>query len=687
MFSVGRFWRNMKSLVALAPHPQFAESIRAALEPLQCRVVHRLTVAEAEPLLAHGLASVCIVDMESTDVQGIWIIERILRRSPQCSIIVCSASRQSDWEEELYLLGVKHVLGKPLQSKLLLKVVKDLISRPPQAPLQLESSHPLPSPDSVPVESGGLSDDDEAKSLKVLRQFSEVLTHSLNAEALVRQFLNLLREVLGVNRAAIFLNQPTNASSENQQDPGENLMQAACAIGVVPSFMEHCTLSRDAGIGGYLVRTGRILRRQSPEASEALTQREFEMIGVEVAVPILDHDGLIGVAAFDRRITGKPLRNSEIEAIFHLLEQVGIAIANIRVHDRLVGSNQLLGDALKELSSACIVVGPDLSVLHANKVARRLLGTTGRRSGSLDFSELPESLGGKIYQVIKTGAALPSFRYETGHSVFSASIVPIRSSKGERTSGGNTALLVMEDQTQSEQLQKLEVEAANLRLVNNMADRLAAEIGNAIMPLSVHHQLLPERFKDDEFRSSLDSALGSSVKRVSRLASQMRFIYGNSDAKKENIMLGKLIDEADTEARKYCPDRKAHLECSKAVRETTVFGNSNALRHTFTEIILNGYQSSAKKSEVWVRLIEGHKGNGVAGVGIEFEDAGKGFSEEAARQAVAPFYTTQSVGVGLGLSSVDSIIGAHGGRLELLPAQKSGHGVVRVFLPAGRREE
>jgi len=53
-----------------------------------------------------------------------------------------------------------------------------------------------------------------------------------------------------------------------------------------------------------------------------------------------------------------------------------------------------------------------------------------------------------------------------------------------------------------------------------MADRLAHEIGNAMVPLATHQQLLGERFRDAEFRASLDAALAEGVKRVTRLVNR-----------------------------------------------------------------------------------------------------------------------------------------------------------------------
>ena len=116
------------------------------------------------------------------------------------------------------------------------------------------------------------------------------------------------------------------------------------------------------------------------------------------------------------------------------------------------------------------------------------------------------------------------FRYEPENSpgtIYSVNVVPFQ--RGN-SAVPVSALLTAEDLTQTEQLRHLEVEAANLRLIKAMADRLAHEIGNAMVPLSTHQQLLAEKFRDAEFRKSLDYALADGVKRVSRLLNQMRFL-------------------------------------------------------------------------------------------------------------------------------------------------------------------
>jgi signal transduction histidine kinase/CheY-like chemotaxis protein len=668
----------MKTILVLSPHPDFAETIRASLNPEQCRVVHRLSVDEAEPLLVHGLADACILDVDLMGVEGVWVIERLRRRDAKSPLIAYTANTQSEWEEEAFLRGATHVLGKPVRSRLLNSLLERLWNAPAtQRPAPMPSRTPSfrtpePSPNRVISAS---------QTLDVLSNFSSILTHSLDAEAMLKQFLLFLRETLSVNRAAIFLNRPLPLTETPLPEDSRRL-RAVAAIGLSPDLLEHLGLSLDSGIGGQLSRLGRILRRDSDEArADAETQKEFELLGAQVAVPIPDREAIAGVAVFDVRITGEPLVNVELELIFHLLEQVGLALCNIELHDRLTGNHEMMTDVLRELSSACIVVGRDLKVLHANKAARRHFGQKNKRTGELEFSDLPQVLGAKIYQVLKTGAAMGPYRYEPENSpgtVYNVSVVPFQ--HGNSTVPVS-ALLTADDLTQTEQLRRLEVEAANLRLIKSMADRLAHEIGNALVPLATHQQLLAEKYKDKEFRESLDQALADGVKRVTRLINQMRFLAREGHIEQETFAVGKLIEEAYQEARKHQSAEAGKLQFENGGKPVVITGDRAALKHALAEIMLNALQANPKEPKIGVTLHTDANRDGVPDVQIEVQDNGSGFTAEAARKAPAPFFTTRNVGLGLGLTVSRKIIETHHGKLEIVPPQAGQPGIVRVSLP------
>src|SRR5688572_9671585 len=113
-----------------SPHPGARDTIRNGLNPTQYRVIHRANHEEIEPLLAHGLAHVCILDIELEGVQGLWTAERLRRRDARCPIIVYSGAKPSDWEEEAYLRGVNHVLAKPVRPRLLAALLGRMFGAP-----------------------------------------------------------------------------------------------------------------------------------------------------------------------------------------------------------------------------------------------------------------------------------------------------------------------------------------------------------------------------------------------------------------------------------------------------------------------------------------------------------------------------------------------------------------------------
>ena len=671
----------MKTILVLSPHPDFPETIRACLLPEQYRIVHRINVEEAEPLVVHGLAGAVILDADLMGVESVWCIERLRRRDKKSPIIAFTEFAQADWEEEAFLHGVTHVLTKPVRQRLLNSVLDRLWSaaaaqqRPaPSVPAGNTTVFTRPA---VDPNAGGRFVN-AAQTLDVLRDFSPILTHSLDAEAMLKQFLQFLRDILSVNRAAIFLNRPCSPLTEVISPEDSRRLRSAAAIGLANGLLEHFELSLDSGIGAQISKLGRILRRDSDEVrADSEAQKEFELLGAQVAVPIPNRDTIIGVAIFDGRVTGEPLVNVELELIFHLLEQVGLALRNIWLHDQLAGNHEMMTDVLRELNSACIVVCRDLKVLHANKAARRHFGRKNERTGKLEFSDLPSSLGSKIYQVLKTGAALEPFRYEPENApgmVYKVSVLPFQHGN---SSVPVSALLTAEDLSESEQLSRLEIEASSLRLIKSMSYRLVNEIGNAIVPLSTHHQLLNERFSDPEFRKSLDEALGESVKRIMRLNNQMRFLAREGQLEQETFAIGKLVEDAYQEATRHQPASGAQLKFDNSGKPLVVVGDRAALKHALSEIMLNALQSNPNNPKIDVTL-QTAGGNGDRSLTIEVHDNGGGFSAETAKKVPAPFFTTRNVGLGLGLTVSQKIIETHRGKLEIAPSPS---GVVRVSLP------
>jgi signal transduction histidine kinase len=518
--------------------------------------------------------------------------------------------------------------------------------------------------------------------LELLRNCSSILCHSLSAEPLLKEFLLLLREILGVNRAVIFLRQPPNVVGNAPAGAATHRLCSACAIGLSSGVLEHFELSLDAGIGGYVFRSGRVLRRDSEETERDQQMRwEFDLLGTRVAIPILDRESLIGVALFDGRLTGEPMGNEELALIFHLLEQLGLAIKNIWWHDQVSARHQMMFDILGHIKSGCVVVGRELSILHANDMARAYFPRANRAPDSFDFADLPHVIGSKVFESLKTGLPAPTFKYQPAGEPprrYQITITPFRR---DNSAVPTAALLIVEDCTAADRIQHLEIETANLRLVQQMAERLAHEIGNAVVPISTHQQLLRERANDPEFQQSLGIAMEEGVKRVSRLVDQMRFLARDRVGKVESVPVKQLIEEAFREARTYHPSTTVLLQYEDSGEPFSISGDRQGLQHAFAEVILNALQANTAPSHVQVRARSETDSTGSRWAQIEVQDSGAGFSQEAAGKASEPFFTTRKVGLGLGLAVTSKIIQTHSGRLEIPVPSGTSPGLVRISLP------
>jgi signal transduction histidine kinase len=204
--------------------------------------------------------------------------------------------------------------------------------------------------------------------------------------------------------------------------------------------------------------------------------------------------------------------------------------------------------------------------------------------------------------------------------------------------------------------------------------------------------LLADKYKDSEFRASLDIALADGVKRVGRLVNQMRFLSRDSVSSQETFPLAPLIEEAFQEAKKHQTVKSSELKLEAPGNQSIfVEGDRAALKHALSEVMLNALQANPADAQIGVRAIAAAEGNGAANggsdgvhgkVSIEVEDNGAGFTVETARKVPEPFFTTRNVGLGLGLTVTQKIIETHHGKLEIVNPALGRSGLVRISLPA-----
>src|SRR5208337_4172173 len=109
----------MRTVLVIAPNSALAEAVRKALAPERYRVIEHTSLREDELRLTASAVDACVFDADLTSIEPIRQVERLRRALPHCPILLYASDSQRNWEEDAYLLGVNHILGKPVRARLL----------------------------------------------------------------------------------------------------------------------------------------------------------------------------------------------------------------------------------------------------------------------------------------------------------------------------------------------------------------------------------------------------------------------------------------------------------------------------------------------------------------------------------------------------------------------------------------
>jgi signal transduction histidine kinase len=217
-------------------------------------------------------------------------------------------------------------------------------------------------------------------------------------------------------------------------------------------------------------------------------------------------------------------------------------------------------------------------------------------------------------------------------------------------------------------------------MVKNMAHRLVAETGNAIVPLNTFVQIPPDAM-DQNLLLSMLPALKDTDKRIERRVKQFRYLAEDLLETNETLTLNPLLEKAFAESQHYHPARSAQLVLENTGTTATFPANRERLTFALAEIFMNALQANAANPSVVVRRVEATGRADGPMLAFEIHDNGVGFTAEAFAQVGKHFFTTRIPGLGLGLAVARKIIEAHGGTLEIYAPGTAPHGVVRVCLP------
>ena len=372
------------------------------------------------------------------------------------------------------------------------------------------------------------------------------------------------------------------------------------------------------------------------------------------------------------------MRSSSLHARFRLLER----------------RRGFMETVLRSLQEGVLVVSAEGNVDYANPTAEAMLGfelsrARGRPASrylpDVDWAALARGEDGDGWERLSS-AEIEILRPR--RRILALSAFPLAAdgdAAPDDAAPGGGVVAILRDVTREREDTLAALESRHMEAMHRWAADLAHEIGNPINNVSLHLQLLRRaiaRLPEGPDRDDLSELQGVASDELSRLGELLsRYLSALRD-RAPVLAPCDVRAELERTLAAMGADIQAHniaVEVSAPARLPVVQADAVQLRQAFFNLVHNAVQAMGEGGRLAIALTADDRDLVVA-----FRDSGSGIDREDFGRLFEPFHTTKAEGHGIGLSVVQRIVRAHGGRIDV--ASKPGEGTCfRISLPLADR--
>ena len=516
-----------------------------------------------------------------------------------------------------------------------------------------------------------------------LLDFGRTLSATTTLDPLLDALVSRLREVLGVERIAIFIEDGRAAS-------GYRVARAAGLSGdvIVPPDFREMIRARSAEDG--VVRADGL---DLPPETHAFVRRALHYY-----VPCVVRGRMVAVIGLGRSTGGALLSTEDLEILRTVSGYVAVAIENSLLYQEQrerAAELELLKDynesIVESINVGLLAVDTAGRVTGCNTALEEMLGlkrdeATGRAVADLfaeDFDEtLRQVLGGDGWSLAepRTRYKLHTATRDNRSLILNLTVAPLKRADSQEHSG---ALVVLEDVTTRVRLEEQFQQREKLHSIGLLAAGIAHEINTPLTGVSSYTQMLLGTLPATDPKHALLQKIRKQTERatdiVSNLLNFSRMGAAGGAAEFAEVDLNRVLDDTLQLLEPQMRQSHIRIEREYAADPPKVFGNAGKLQQVFTNLLLNARDAIPDSGEIRLRTAHGADG----AVVVEVADTGVGIAPENVARIFDPFFTTKEVGrgTGLGLPVSYGIVQEHNGHIGVESAPGRGT-TFRVTLPA-----
>lgn len=218
--------------------------------------------------------------------------------------------------------------------------------------------------------------------------------------------------------------------------------------------------------------------------------------------------------------------------------------------------------------------------------------------------------------------------------------------------------------------------AEHLAEIGQLAASLAHEIKNPLAGISGAIQVMREGMESRDPHRPILTEILDQIRRLDAVVKDLLLYARPNDPKRRHVPVGDIISNVLRVLREEPALRQKEVVHENGTGEAEVVVDPGQIEQVLINLLLNAAHATRKGDRI---VVGTSTENGR--VNLFVRDHGAGIPDAVLKQAFEAFFTTKAKGTGLGLSICKRIVDAHGGEIDLRPADGGGT-LALVSLPS-----
>jgi PAS domain S-box-containing protein len=505
-----------------------------------------------------------------------------------------------------------------------------------------------------------------------LQDFGRALASTIELEPLLDNLMRRLKDVLWVERLAIFI--------EDADEPSG--FRVARAEGVSPQVLlpgDILSILRErSGATGVVRADEQGQAGDEFELDEPASHPRDALAGLPFSyyTPCAARSRVVAVLALGRPTDGALLSSEDTALLRAISGYVAVAIENAllleeqaRRAKELARLKEFNENIIESISVGVMVVNLHGRITNWNGALEQIYGlkreeVIGRRVAEVFKSEMLHALrdlmdrgewrGGEPANIYKFRARTPDGRDVT----LNISLAALQS----KTAEIEGSLVAIEDVTERVGLEAQLQQSDKLSSIGLLAAGVAHEVNTPLAGISSYSQMLMQQIPDTDPRRQLLEKIHRQTSRATSIVNNLLNFSRVTEARYAPVDLNRVID--DTIQLLEAQLRNTEIEVVRSYSDDLppAFGDGPKLQQVLMNLILNARDAMPHGGRLEIST-EADEESAV----IEVCDTGLGIAPEHLAKIYDPFFTTKQIGkgTGLGLAVSYGIIRDHGGNIDV----------------------